>query len=143
MRLWSLHPRYLDPAGLVAVWREGLLARAVLKGATKGYRCHPQLERFRASGRPVACIDTYLAAVWEEAERRGYRFDRRKLGRSRVRRRLAVSAGQVAFEWAHLLAKVRRRRPGHARALANVEVRRVHPLFRVVPGPVAAWERRS
>jgi hypothetical protein len=143
MRLWSLHPRYLDPAGLVAVWREGLLARAVLRGATRGYRHHPQLERFRASGRPVACVDTYLAAVWEEAMRRGYRFDRRKLGRGRVRRRVPVSAGQVAFEWAHLLAKVRRRRPDLHRALVAVAAPRVHPLFRVVPGPVAEWERRG
>jgi len=143
MRLWSLHPCYLDPAGLVAVWREGLLARAVLRGATRSYRRHPQLERFRASGSPVACIDTYLAAVWEEAARRGYRFDRRKLGRGRVRKRLKVSAGQVAYEWAHLLTKVRRRRPDHARALAHVSELRAHPLFRVVPGPVADWERPS
>lgn len=96
MRLWSLHPCYLDPAGLVAVWREGLLARAVLRGVTKGYRHHPQLERFRASGRPVACIDTYLAVVCDEAERRGYRFDRTKLGRRRIRGGLRVTAGQVA-----------------------------------------------
>ncbi len=143
MRLWSLHPCYLDPAGLVAVWREGLLARAVLRGATRGYRHHPQLERFLASGRPVACIDSYLAAVCEEAARRGYRFDRRKVGRGRARKRLPVSAGQVAYEWAHLLAKVRRRRWDHARALAFVSAPRAHPLFRVVPGPVAAWKRRS
>ncbi len=141
MRLWSLHPRYLDSAGLVAVWREGLLARAVLRGATKGYRHHPQLERFRAAGQPVACLDTYLAAVCDEADRRGYRFDRGKLGRGRVRGRLHVTAGQLAFEWAHLLAKVRRRRPAHARTLARVRVSRPHPLFRVVPGPVASWER--
>lgn len=30
MRLWSLHPSYLDRAGLLAVWREGLLAQSVL-----------------------------------------------------------------------------------------------------------------
>ena len=28
MRLWSLHPKHLDPQGLVARWREGLLARS-------------------------------------------------------------------------------------------------------------------
>lgn len=141
MRLWSLHPRHLDPAGLVAVWREGLLARAVLRGATRGYRHHPQLERFRASGRPVACIDTYLSAVYAEAVRRGYRFDRRKLGRGRVRTRIPVARGQLAYEWEHLLSKVRRRRPAHLRVLAAVRAPRVHPLFRLVPGPVAGWER--
>ncbi len=141
MRLWSLHPRYLDAVGLVAVWREGLLARAVLRGATRGYRHHPQLARFRAAAGPVARLDSYLAEVWREAERRGYRFDRRKLGRRRARTRLRVSAGQLALEWRHLLAKVRRRAPARARALARVRRPRAHPLFRVVPGPVAAWER--
>jgi hypothetical protein len=29
-RIWSLHPKYLDARGLVALWREGLLAQAVL-----------------------------------------------------------------------------------------------------------------
>lgn len=37
MRLWSIHPRYLDTKGLVALWRETLLlAQAVLFGNTKG-----------------------------------------------------------------------------------------------------------
>ena len=53
MRLWSLHPKYLDSKGLVAVWREGLLALEVLKGNTKGYRSHPQLTRFLQEGNPV------------------------------------------------------------------------------------------
>jgi len=88
MRLWTLHPRYLDAAGLVAVWREGLLARAVLRGETRGYRGHPQLERFRACRRPLAALDTYLAGICAEACRRGYRFDRTKLGRARTRRAL-------------------------------------------------------
>jgi hypothetical protein len=141
VRLWSLHPRYLDPAGLVALWREGLLARKVLRGRTTGYRHHPQLARFRAAPRPVASIDTYLAAVCDEADRRGYRFDRTKIGRTRTRARLPVSDGQLAYEWAHLLAKLEQRRPDLRRALAGVTEPGAHPLFRVVRGPVAAWER--
>ena len=54
MRIWSLHPRYLDAKGLVAVWRETLLAKHVLEGKTKGYKNHPQLNRFRE----VKNIDT-------------------------------------------------------------------------------------
>ncbi len=34
MRLWTLHPKYLDPRGLVALWREALFAQAVLRGWT-------------------------------------------------------------------------------------------------------------
>ncbi|HKX52383.1 MAG TPA: pyrimidine dimer DNA glycosylase/endonuclease V [Nitrosospira sp.] len=37
MRLWTLHPRYLDTKGLVAAWREALLAQKVLSGLTSGY----------------------------------------------------------------------------------------------------------
>jgi hypothetical protein len=36
MRLWSLHLKYLDAKGLVAVW--GLLAKKVSKEKTKGYK---------------------------------------------------------------------------------------------------------
>lgn len=141
MRLWSLHPRYLDAAGLVAVWREGLLARAVLSGATKGYTHHPQLERFRAARRPVAALDSYLAAICDEADRRGYRFDRAKLGAARTRQRLPVARGQLAFEWKHLTAKVRKRRPAWLRELRAVRAVRAHPLFRPVAGGVESWER--
>jgi hypothetical protein len=31
MRIWSLHPKYLDSKGLVALWRESLLAKNVLR----------------------------------------------------------------------------------------------------------------
>jgi len=47
VRIWSLHPKYLDRQGLTACWREALLAQAVLNGATRGYTRHPQLVRFR------------------------------------------------------------------------------------------------
>ena len=80
MRLWSIHPAYLDPAGLTACWREGLLARKVLLNQTTGYRNHPQLARFRHCTNPSAAIDTYLHGICDEAHRRGYRFDRNKLG---------------------------------------------------------------
>ncbi|MGA2330816.1 MAG: pyrimidine dimer DNA glycosylase/endonuclease V [Syntrophales bacterium] len=48
MRLWSLHPGYVDARGLVALWREGMLARKVLQHQTKGYKNHLQLHRFSA-----------------------------------------------------------------------------------------------
>jgi hypothetical protein len=67
MRLWSVHPSLLDPKGLVALWREGLLAQKVLQGRTTGYRSHPQLHRFRQSGEPLAAIATYLWAVHDAA----------------------------------------------------------------------------
>lgn len=141
MRLWSLHPRHLDPKGLVALWREALLAKAVLRHRTAGYRHHPQLDRFRAHPSPVAAINTYLAAVYAEAVRRGYRFDARKCRGSRTARRITVSRGQLDFEWTHLRRKLRTRSPSRYRASRDWRPT-AHPLFRVIAGPVAHWERK-
>ena len=141
MRLWSVHPACLDAKGLVALWREGLLARAVLAGKTKGYRSHPQLDRFRACRQPLAAIDVFLAAVVDESLARGYRFDASKIRRRRSRTRMTVTRGQLAHEWKHLLAKLGRRDPARRRAL-RASRPRAHPLFRVVPGAIASWERR-
>ena len=142
MRLWTLHPKYLDARGLVALWREGLLARAVLRGATHGYRHHPQLERFRAQASPLAAINTYLRAVALEAEKRGYCFDRQKIGPGRRGVALNATDGQLAYEWQHLLGKLRVRSPGlhaHWRREARPEP---HPLFAIVAGGVESWERQ-
>ena len=141
MRLWTVHPKYLDGRGLVALWREGLLARAVLRGETRGYRMHPQLTRFRKHPRPVDALNRYLAAVYVEACRRDYHFDQRKLGRASTGGRITETSGQVAFEWAHLLKKLKTREPHRYEDLISVQQPVAHPLFRIVPGPVQAWER--
>lgn len=141
MRLWSIHPRYLDPVGLVALWREALLAKRVLQGRTRGYRHHPQLERFHAARSPLSAINAYLGVVWREAQRRGYAFDRRKLGRVTCRVRLGVTDGQLAYERRHLRKKLVERNPTFAKELAVSRKLAPHPIFRVRQGPVAAWER--
>lgn len=142
MRLWSLHPRYLDPQGLVALWREALLARAVLRGETRGYLHHPQLERFRAHPHPRLAINAYLAAVHAEAMRRGYRFDRGKLGLVRAVEGIAVATGQLEFEREHLRQKLERRNPALLAALDTGDRLETHPLFRRCPGNLPeAWER--
>ena len=141
MRLWSLHPRYLDPQGLTAAWREALLARAVLRGETRGYRHHPQLDRFRAHATPRQAINAYLAAIHAESVNRGYRFDASKLGRAAAVAPIPVTRGQVAFEWAWLLQKLAARSPDlHARWV-SVTRPKCHPLFQVRAGGVEPWER--
>src|SRR5512136_1538149 len=101
MRLWSIHPCYLDTKGLVACWREGLLARKVLQGTTKGYRNHPQLDRFKEQADPVGLMDAYLLAVHEEATKRGYIFKREKLGTPISDYQLTVTDGQLRYELSH------------------------------------------
>jgi hypothetical protein len=142
MRLWTLHPRHLDPAGLVALWREALLAQAVLLGRTRGYRNHPQLVRFRSAEDPVAAIATYLRGIHREASARGYGFDSARIvDAESFRRRLPETRGQLLYEWSHLSRKLRRRNPNWHAARHRGRAPSPHPLFRIVPGPVAAWER--
>ncbi|MDD9992583.1 MAG: pyrimidine dimer DNA glycosylase/endonuclease V [Rhodospirillales bacterium] len=141
MRLWSLHPKYLDQKGLVALWREGLLAQAVLKNTTKGYRNHPQLERFRAQPSPVAAIAAYLHAVHAEAASRGYRFDVGRIAPGGTAPPIDVPQGQLDFEWRHLIAKLEARAPAWRASLGMPDPLAPHPLFRTVPGGVADWER--
>jgi hypothetical protein len=141
MRLWSLHPRYLDVVGLVALWREALLARAVLRGETEGYRHHPQLVRFRACRSPRSAINVYLRAVYSEAASRGYAFDRSKLARAGMSDRIVTTRGQLDYEWSWLLAKLQRRCPALYRRHRRIERPAAHPLFSVVAGPVCEWEK--
>jgi hypothetical protein len=133
MRLWTVHPMYLDRQGLTALWREGLLAQKVLRGKTKGYRAHPQLIRFRNHPDPLGAMGAYLREVHAEAVRRGYRFDGSKILRKRGRKRMTETRSQLLFEWDHLRKKLRKRSPALARANRRVRTPRPHPLFRIMP----------
>jgi hypothetical protein len=141
MRLWTLHPQYLDTQGLLALWREALLAQKVLLGLTRGYRNHPQLTRFRELADPVAGIANYLAAVHAEALRRNYRFDADKIAATGMAGQIEATAGQLAYEWAHLCGKLAMRDPSRLKGLSKVTMPEAHPLFRIVPGEMAEWER--
>ncbi|MBX3357253.1 MAG: hypothetical protein KF745_02375 [Phycisphaeraceae bacterium] len=141
MRLWTLHPRHLDTKGLVAAWREALLAQKVLAGGTTGYRHHPQLVRFRDHVDPAGAIGAFLEGLLHESVRRGYEFDGRRIAEHVRPRRIVETRGQVMFEWEHLKRKLRTRSPEAYRRIRGVDVPEVHPLFRVVEGAVRDWER--
>ncbi len=141
MRLWSLHPRYLDTKGLVALWREALLAQAVLRGETRGYRNHPQLDRFKELRDPSAALARYLQDVHSEATARGYRFDGSKIHEADADARIAVSDGQLAYEWEHLQRKLQTRSPADFEKVAQLASPQLHPMFDLESGPIAAWER--
>ena len=141
MRIWSLHPRHLDAKGLVACWRETLLAQAVLAGRTRGYTRHPQVTRFRAEVDPISAIGAYLGGLADEATARGYRFDRSRIDRDHAAApALLVTDGQLAYEWSHLLAKLTQRSPEDAARWRDADPS-PHPLFRVVAGTIEPWER--
>ena len=141
MRLWSLHPCYLDAKGIVACWREGLLARKVLLGETKGYKNHPQLSRFKQQPNPVGSVDGYLLAIYEEATRRGYHFGREKIGNSISDTLIDVTDCQLVYELQHLLAKLKVRDITRFENIKNIKTPLPHPVFRVIHGDIEVWER--
>jgi hypothetical protein len=142
MRLWTIHPTYLDTKGLVAAWREALLAQKVLAGGTRGYTRHPQLARFRAMPDPMAVIGSFLAGLAAEAHVRSYHFDTSKIVRSRFNGQMEETDGQLLYEWKHLRAKLRIRAPENYRRIRGVKLPEAHPLFRIIPGSVREWERQ-
>ncbi len=140
MRLWSLHPACLDGRGLCACWREALLARKVLLGLTRGYRSHPQLERFRQSPDPQAAVENYLYQLFLEAGRRGFSFSAALVTppAEPLLGAIELTSGQLEFETGHLRRKVELRSPAE---LHRLDRPRPHPLFRLVSGPPSSWER--
>ncbi|TFH59046.1 MAG: hypothetical protein E4G91_09150 [Candidatus Zixiibacteriota bacterium] len=141
MRLWSIHPTYLDAKGLVAVWREGLLALSVLRGNTVGYRNHPQLNRFRKEQHPVESMKRYLQNILKESIVRGYHFDSGKIGNVVICKKITVTRGQLLFEIKHLLKKLKVRDPARYRQQKGVTLVIANPVFRVVEGKVEYWEK--
>ena len=142
MRLWSLHPGYLDARGLVSLWREGLLARKVLQRKTKGYRNHPQLDRFNAHLQPTVAIDCYLWYIYEEAVRREYHFNVDKIGAKQRCSEIIVSDRQLKYELNHLKTKLKLRNPARYKEILAVKKPRAHPLFKVIKGGIESWEKK-
>jgi hypothetical protein len=140
MRLWSINPSYLDSKGLVALWREALLAQNVLMGKTVGYKNHPQLARFKSTSNPVGAIASYLRAVEEEAKSRGYNFDKSKIQNKKINSNILVTNGQAEYEFKHLLNKLKTRDPGLYKNIRGSKRIRLHPLFSKVRGGIEPWE---
>ncbi|WP_064409307.1 pyrimidine dimer DNA glycosylase/endonuclease V [Mycobacteroides chelonae] len=142
MRLWSLHPCNLDAKGLVACWRESLLAQKVLQGRTRGYRNHPQLDRFTSLAEPVAAVGAYLVGLADEADQRGYRFNRELISfpAAAFEPLIDVHRGQLAYERWLLDTKLAQRNPELLSTNSSTRLR-PHPIFRPVHGDIENWEK--
>ena len=141
MRIWSIHPRYLDVKGLVALWREALLAKKVLEGKTRGYKNHPQLDRFRMSKKPINSINQYLQEVYNEAKRREYNFDRGKINWKLKASKIRVTRGQLDYEVQHLLRKLKARNKIKFAEINSIQFCKCHPLFKIIDGKIEKWEK--
>ena len=138
MRLWSLHPSLLDTKGIVALWREALLAKKVLENKTIGYKNHPQLIRFRESKNPMNAINYYLEEVYNEAIKRNFNFDKSKFEHATSKQKIKVTSGQINYELRHLTKKVSARSPNHKIKIKENFLS--HPLFKIVGGEIEYWE---
>ncbi len=143
MRLWSIHPQYLDAKGLVAAWREALLARKVLAHQTKGYKQHPQLIRFKNSHNPLATINYFLHTLALEANNRGYRFDKTKLEpvNHPTPELISVTRGQVEYEFQLLKNKLAKRNPKKLAEISLTQNIDLNSLFYLVDGRIEGWEK--
>ncbi len=143
MRLWSIEFEYLDNKGLVAVWREALLAKKVLEGHTKGYKMHPQLFRFKSYENPLIAINTYLYYITLESSKRGYAFDNSKIIYDLVDQKvkLKVTSGQLNYEFKLLERKLKDRSPSEYVRILKVGKPLPNQLFYEVPGNIEKWEK--
>jgi len=143
MRLWSISPKYLDTKGLVALWREALLAKKVLEGKTKGYKNHPQLIRFKNTKEPLKFINQYLYYIFLEAKNRGYKFDKTKFKNFKLKEQISVTDGQLLFEFKHLLRKLKKRNPVLYQKLKKFNLKQIesNKLFKVINGGKEIWEK--
>lgn len=140
MRLWSLHPKYMDSAGINACWREGLLAKNVLLGNTKGYVNHPQLIRFREVSDPLLYIDAFLTEIYKEATKRKFSYSKDKIRFIEDVPKMQVTTGQLEYEYEHLKRKLEKRAPQYLIYIPVLNEIEPHPLFEVVEGEIAKWE---
>jgi len=140
MRLWTIHPKFLDQVGLVALWREGLLAKKVLSHQTKGYKNHPQLLRFKKTTNPEAYINAYLYPIWLEAKKRHYNFDISKISAIKQLPQLTITQGQLEYEMQHLKQKLATRNIQQLAVITETRQIIPHPLFRNIAGKIEDWE---
>ncbi|MCC6275829.1 MAG: hypothetical protein IT569_08215 [Leptospiraceae bacterium] len=143
MRIWTIHPKYLDAKGFVALWRETLLAKNVLENKTKGYKNHPQLIRFKNQKNPVEAVNRYLEIIFQESVNRNYKFDKTKFSKPVVRIKIKTTKGQLEFEFKHLLKKLKIRDKKRYAELRNLKKIHAHPMFEIIEGGLESWEKNA
>jgi len=142
MRIWSLHPSYLDWMGLGAQWREALLAQKVTEGKTKGWRNHPQLDRFKYHPKPMEAIGFYLKGIHVESIKRGYKYNYSKiLYPDSVIDPINLTFGQIKYEFDLLQERLKVRNPEKYGENTGIKKLECHPLFKIVPGLPEKWEK--
>jgi len=134
--------RFIDSKGLVAVWREGLLAKKVLEGKTKGYTNHPQLNRFKKTKDPIKSINRFLSIIYFEASVRNYHFDESKIDiTTNILSLIPVTAQQAQYEFELLKYKLQKRDVIKYSQIVKIDHIDLNPLFHIINGTIEDWEK--
>ncbi len=144
MRLWSLHPSYLDIQELFSTWKEGLLAFSVINNPETQLHNHPQLIRFKISGDPIGTLGFYLNEIFLEAKNRGFNFEGSKIESINTSISISVTLGQLDYEAMNLLNTLQERDKTKFSDLNSIFKQKdvkTHPLFYIISGPVEKWEK--
>jgi hypothetical protein len=142
MRIWSIHPAYLDWKGLGALWREALLAQKVVQGKTKGWKNHPQLSRFQEHPEPLKAVGFYLKEIFKESKRRDYNYNLLKILKPvNIVEKIGTNLGQLEYEFNLLQSRLKKRTP--LKYIENLKIEKIlpHPLFLIRKGPPEPWEK--
>ena len=115
----------------------------MLAGLTKGYKNHPQLDRFYAHENALEAVNAYLAEVYAEGRARGYKFDAAKVGEFDERNlaKIAVSRGQIEYEFAFLQKKLKSRDVKAYERNLSVKNIEIAGVFEEVAGGIEPWEK--
>lgn len=148
MRLWSLHPSFLDRQGLLGQWREAIQAKNALLNPD-----HPsniwharQLQRFKESPAPMRNIAIFLHVVADEMILRGYHPNVSLIPYypEKIPHYISVTSGQVDYEIKFLQAKLEKRNPTFLPRLWNIRLlmfNQLNPVFKEVGGDIEPWEK--
>ncbi len=121
-----------------------MLAQKVLCNKTKGYKKHPQLERFKQHSKPLEAIGFYLYNVYKEGRKRGYSFKKDKIIRiNKSVKPIKVSQGQISFEVNHLATKLKKRDMKSFNIILEIKKIKLHPLFISTKGVIESWEKHE
>ncbi|MBN1645161.1 hypothetical protein JW851_03960 [Candidatus Woesearchaeota archaeon] len=141
MRLWSIHPKYLDVKGLSGLWRESLLAKKILKGETESHKNHPQLNRFKVLKKPLPAINSYLLYIYKESCDRGYCFNKKNISKPFRKSKLSIKKGQILYEFNLLKKRLKIRAKDKYKELLKIKRIEPNPLFKIIKGSTEDWEK--
>jgi hypothetical protein len=144
MRIWSIHPKYLDSKELLNLWNETIQAKNEFLTKFSGHFSNKQLERFLDLKNPLEAINSYMSSIYREAVKRDFSVDDSFMDWDFDDSiQIPVTAGQISHEISKLKSRLRERDEKKLQKLNGRTFLELHPIFYSVPGTIEEWENDS